>query len=320
MNLDPGAAVQDVASKLKDLGDECGLDKVDEFIDKLENIKESAKQGPGDVMDKVKDSFKSFKETLDNAANDPASLAPSGGGLAVCASWYGRAVAAKLKSLAEEIATLFDALVKVVGQIAQPFKELGETMGEAMRGLNSTVKGLTNMPKQILQIADSVKSPGDVAKIDVEPMKKSLDTSGMTSPLDKIAGLKDLVGPVIKEVKDIIDQLLEFIDGAPDKLKNAFAVPSPLCCCSKCLLSQAPPMLKNLLEKLESLKGIDMTKITGTMSNMSDTVGNLNMDVVKVPINEFAEKAKDPIDTLDKAVGAAKLASGALPGEMPKLW
>jgi len=71
-----------------------------------------------------------------------------------------------------------------------------------------------------LQLADSVKSAGDVAKIDVESMKKSLDTSGMTSPLDKIAGLKGLVGQVIEEVKDIIDQLLEFIASAPQSQES----------------------------------------------------------------------------------------------------
>jgi len=60
-------------------------------------------------------------------------------------------------------------------------------------------------------------------------------------------------------------------------------------------------MLKTLLEKLENLQGIDMTKLTATMFNTSDAVGNLNMDVVKPPNKLICRES-------------------ALPAEMLKLW
>jgi len=317
--MDPSAGVKEVADKLKGMADECGLNKVDEFVDKLEKTKETAKKGFGEALKKVEDSFKSFQKTLTDALNDPSSLAPSGGGLASCAAWYGKAVAGKLQSFLDEVTPLLDALSKLATDIAKPFKDLAETMTGVMSGLTDTVKGLTGLPQQVMGLADQAKSPEDVSKIDTAGMKKNLDTSGMAGPLSKLEGVKDVLGPVIDTVKKVFDQLVAMIADAPDKIKAAFNVPTPLCFMTSVLLSQAPPMMTTLLENLDSLKKVDMSAITDGMSTMSDALVNLDLDAVKKPINAFAEKAGGAIGDLDKVVDAAKLAGG-IPGGVPKMW
>lgn len=315
--MDPSAGVKEVADKLKSMANECGLDKVDQFIEKLEKTKNSASDGFGDALKNIEGCFKDFQKTLSNALDNPASLAPPGG-MAACASWYGNAVAGKLKSFMDEITPLLDALKKLATDMVEPFKKLAETMKDVMAGLQGTVKGLTGLPQKVMSIADTAKSPEDVSKIDTADMKKSLDTSSINGPLSKLEGLKDVLGPVIDAVVKVFDQLKTFMEDASDKIKNAFGVPPPLCFMTNVLLSQAPPMMQTLLDQMENLKKVDMSTITNGMNSISDTVTKLDLNAVKTPINAFADKAGGAIGDLDGVVNAAKLAGG-IP-EVPKMW
>merc|ERR1719245_2948816 len=135
----------------------------------------------------MKSKMTEFKEAIESAINDPASLAP-GGGLAACASWYGGAVVAKLKELMSALEQLFDTLAKVTEDMAGPLKDLGNTMSGAMEGINKVVGGLTRLPKTLSSLADKVKGPDDLKDIDTSEMKKDTDTSAIDEPLSSLAG------------------------------------------------------------------------------------------------------------------------------------
>merc|ERR1719245_1989088 len=100
---DPAAAVREIANKLEEKVVESGLDVGNEFVGRLEIIKEQAKVGPGDMMNKVRDTIESLKGKVQAAMDDPASLA---------ASWYGTTVIEKLKALMAEIVALLDKLLQ----------------------------------------------------------------------------------------------------------------------------------------------------------------------------------------------------------------
>jgi len=309
---DPAAAVKAIADKMQADVQESGLDQASQFVDKLNEIKESAKSGPGDIMDRVKGVMQEFKDKLDAAMADPGSLVP--GGMAACASWYGNAIVEKLKSIAASFEELFNKIKAAAGDMAGPFKDMGKTMGDAMEGISSTVKGLQNLPKELLRIADNCTGAKDVKDIDTGNMKKSLDVGGMSEPLDKLGGLKESFGPLIGSVKSGVDSVTDFIQEAPDKIKDAFSVPSPLCFMTSCAMNQAPAIMTEMLDKVKALADFDFEPVLTMLKSAEENMANLDTSKVSDPVNKFAEMATGQVDKLDKVVQGAKMAGGGLPG------
>merc|ERR1719218_81728 len=127
---DPKDAIKKIADDLKEKAKSAGLGGADAFVDKLEDIKDAAAKGPGDVLDKITGAFDEFKKKIDNAIANPGSLAPGGGAMAACASYYGNAVVSKLKVVADEANELLQAIMKVAADLAEAFKSLAATMGK----------------------------------------------------------------------------------------------------------------------------------------------------------------------------------------------
>jgi len=305
-NADPAKVVKEVAEKLEQNVKESGLDVCEQFVDALEDVKEAAKNGPGDIMDKVKGEMEKFKKGLEDAMNDPSSLMPAGG-FAACASWYGAAIVAKLKDLMAVVDKLVETIVNLAKEMAGPLKDVGATMTSAMEGINKTVKGLTSIPKEVRKVADKIEGPDDLKDLDTDAMKKALDTSGIEGPLGSLETLKTSLGPTIKSVNAGVGSLNDFIGSAPDKIKDAFAVPAPLTCLTPCAMSQAPAPMTQMLEKVESLKALDLSPLVKMLKGLADNLSDMDVSKVKEPVNKFAEMAGEQIDTLDKTVKAAKM-------------
>lgn len=310
---DPKAAITEISDKLKEKAEKAGLGGADAFVDKLEGIKEAAKKGPGDILEKIMGLFEDFKKILDKAMEDPSSISPGGGAAAACASYYGNAVVGKLKDFGDEVTTLFDEISKMAKSLGKTFQDLAETMGKAMEGIMQTVKGLSGLPGLLTETADKAKGPDDIAKVDTGPMKKALDTSALSGPLGDLGGLKGTLVPLVAAAKDGMGKLADFIGGAADKLRAAFAAPFPLCCVP------TPGMLAEMLKKVEAMKGIPLDDLVTKLGDTAETIGNLDVDKVKKPVEAFAADAKEEVDKLDKVVSGAKMAGSmpAVPGGVP---
>merc|ERR1719361_970623 len=113
---DPKAAVQKIADEIKEKANEAGLDKADKFMGILTEMKEQAANGPGVIMAFVKAAIEAFKQTMQDAMDDPSSLAPAS--IAACAAWYGNAVEEKLKEIMAEVEKLFEKLVEVIKEMS----------------------------------------------------------------------------------------------------------------------------------------------------------------------------------------------------------
>lgn len=305
---DPKAAIQKIADELKEKFDECGMDAVEKFGDKLEAIKDKAANGPQEVMDGLKNNFTSLTDKVQEALDDPTSLAP--GNMAACASWYGNAVVSKLKDLKKEAEEIFNAAKKLGDDITEPMKKLGDVLGSAMKELEGTLKKLSKLPAEIQGLAGSVGGAEDVAKIDTSSMHKCTDTSGISKPLDSIVGLKDVLGDVVEMAKIAVAKIADFIKRAPDMVKNAFNIPAPLCFLSGALMSQAPAPMTSMLEMVDKLKAIDLDGMLDMLDNTADTVMNLDIEKIKTPVEGFATGAKEKIGNLDTVVKGAKMATG----------
>lgn len=297
--------------------EDAGLGKVGEFQGMLEDLKTKAGSAPGDAMNVVKDALESMKKLLSDAMNDPSSLAGSGS-MASCASWYGNAVVGKLKDIAAEFQGLFDAIMKAIEGATEGFSGLGGGLGDAMTGIQNTLQGLQDLPKTISNLAGKVKGPADLKDVDTKSMNDSLDLSGMGGPIDALGGLKEGLGTAMDALKQAIEKVLGFLSTAPDTIKEAFGVPTPLCCMTSMVMSQAPEPMKNLLDKVESLQKMELDKKTGPLDDVMGKFNKLDFSVVKEPMEKFAEAAKGQVEKLEKAVEASKMASGAaLPAAVP---
>merc|ERR1712227_606513 len=262
--------------------------------------------------DKTKGAVEGVKKTMSDAMENPSSLAPSS--LAPVASWYGNEVVKKLKAISEEVEEIFKSMKELAESLATPFKEAAKTMKEAMAGLTQTVKGLSSLPGQLQGLADSVKGADDVKGINTDAMKKATDVSGITGPLDALVMLKSMFAPLIDLVTKAIGKLTDFVSSSPDKVRESFGMPAPCCCLTPVILSQAPDVMKTLLDGLENLSKLDFQPMTDMISSMADTLGNLDIDKVKGPLEKFAESAKGSVDKLDNVVKAANMSSNPMGG------
>jgi len=319
---DPAAALKKISAEVQEKFDEAGMAKVEEFTDAIDDIIDKAKDGPKKMMDEAKAKFEEFKKKIDAMLADPSSLAPGGGAMAGCASYYGKSVASKLGSFAEEASTMTASIAKVATDMEAPLKTLSETLEKAMGQLEGSLKGLAKLPKLISKEIQGKDSPDDIGKINTAPMKKALNCGDVDGPLGSIKGLKDVLGDAIDAVKAGVSALADFLMSAPDKVKDAFGAPPPLCFLTSVLMSQAPAAMTDLLGLLDKLKEIKLKSIVEMLDSTASTIGNLDVDQVKTPMNKFLESAGDLVDQLDKTVTGAKLASnpaGAL-GSVGKMF
>jgi uncharacterized phage infection (PIP) family protein YhgE len=318
--MDPSKQLKEVAGELQEKFKECGMDSVDQVLVKLEDIKTSAAGGPQKILDAVQQCFEEFKSKIDAAMNDPSSLAPSGG-MAACASWYGNSVVGKLKTMSEDSLAQLDGLKKMGKDVTTPMKTLADTLEKAMTALASTLTKLSKLPAEVGTMASTIDSPDDIAKIDVDSMKKCLDISGIGGPLDSIGGLKGVLGGLVDTIKEGITKLKEFIESAPDTVREAFQVPPPLCFATSMLLSQPPQPMTDMLAGIDKLKNLDLQPLVDSIESIGGTLSNLDVASIKGPVEKFAASASDPIEKLDKAVKGAKMASnpaGAIGGTFGK--
>jgi hypothetical protein len=293
------------------------MGSVDEFIDSLDDIKEKAAAGPGAIMDEVKGKFDEFKGKVQNAIDNPSSLVPSGGAMAAAATWYGNAVAGKLKALMSLIEDLIKQLMDMASAVAEPMKNVGEVIGKAMATLEKSLKKLSKLPAEVGKMAAEIDSPDDIAKIDVEPMKACLKVDGIESPLNDMGGLKGGIEKAIEMVKDGMKALMEFCQNAGDHIKDAFAVPFPCCCCTSIAMSNAPQAFTEMMGLVDKLKDVKLGALQDLLGKTGKAVGNIDVAAIKLPVSRFAESAGDSVGKLEKTVQGAKLASnpaGALGG------
>jgi len=179
---------------------------------------------------------------------------------------------------------------------------------------------MTTLPTMLQDIAGKVTGPNDVANIDTKSMKNSLDTGGISAPLDSLNSLKDSMGPVAENVSGGITALATFVQDAPDKIKGCFQVPSPMCCLTGCVMNQAPEAMKTMLEQVEQLSKFDLQPVVDMLKQLAEKLSSIDVNTVKEPMEKFAQMAGEKVDSLDKVVQGAKMA-GSMPqaGKMPKM-
>merc|ERR1712137_18831 len=227
-----------------------------------------------------------------------------------CAAWYGNAVVEKLKALSQKVEDLVKLVADMVTQMAEPLKSLGDTLETVIAALEKSLKKLAKLPKEIKALATDLDSVDDIAKIDTEPMKKCLDISGIDAPLEQLGGLKDVLESAVDAVKNGVQEIAKFLDEAPDMVREAFNVPTPLCFMSNMLLSQAPEAMKTMLENIDKLKEVKLDGVVQMLEDTAETICKLDVSKVKDPASSFSEQAGEQLDDLDNVVSAAKLASG----------
>mmetsp|Transcript_92769 Transcript_92769/g.233757 ORF Transcript_92769/g.233757 Transcript_92769/m.233757 type:complete len:321 (-) Transcript_92769:141-1103(-) len=300
----PADAIKAIQKEMQDAFDEAGMNKVEEMTDMLDELLDTVKKGPGSLIDSAKGQFEDMKNKLENAAKDPASLA-GGGAVAMCASYYANSVMSKLKAISGDVQNTVTGLTDTAGASAEPLKKVVDGMESAMGQIEAAIKGLAKLPKQVTQEFQGKDSPDDIAQVDTANLKKALDSGDVGQPLDTIKGLGSFISEAVEAIKKGMAALMDFVQAAPDQIKDAFASPMPLCC-----FSVTPQPMKDLLDMVENLAKIDFGPIIDTLNKAVESITGLDVEAVKAPMAAFKEKAGGLVDKLDKTVQAAKMASG----------
>merc|ERR1712136_358744 len=180
---------------------------------------------------------------------------------------------------------------------------------EVVKKLKAISDQVEEIFKSMKELAESLATPFKEA---AKTMKKATDVSGITGPMDALVQLKSLFAPLIDLVTRAIGKLTDFVTSSPDKVRESFGVPAPCCCLTPVILSQAPDVMKTLLDGLENLSKLDFQPMTDMISSMADTLGNLDIDKVKGPLEKFAGSAQDSVGNLDNVVKAANMSSNPM--------
>lgn len=307
---DPAAAIKTIQKEMQEAFDEAGMGSVKDFTDMVDNLMKTVKAGPKAVVDGAKDQFDQFKIQLENAAQDPASLA-GGGPTAMCASYYAQSVTSKLKGVGDDVTGMVSGLSTMASDSAVPLKTIADTMEGAMEKIESAIAGLAKLPQLVASEFDGKDDPADIAKVDTSKLKKALDGGDVGEPLDAIKGIGSLIQDAVDIIEKGVVMLTEFLDTAPDKVKDAFSMPQPLC-----FFSVTPKPMTDLLDTLNELASINFSSITDALRKAAESVGSIDADALKKPLAAFKEKAGGLVDKLDNTVQGAKLASGGGAGAM----
>jgi len=307
----PSDALKKISDELKEKFDEAGMSAVEEFIDKLDDIKDMVANGPANIVEELKGLFDQFKSKMQEFLDNPASLAPGSGCLSSCAGWYGGKVVSKLGAVNTEAQAILEVIKGLVEHIKEPMETLGNVLQSAMQQLEGTIKKLAKLPAEVAKLAGSISEPADLANIDTSSMKKALDVSGIAEPLDALGSLKEPLKAAMGAVQQGVAQLVKFLTTAGAKITACFDVPAPLGCLQDALMSQAPDAMTQLLDMVNGMSKLDLAPMQVSLGNVSTTICDLDPATVTEPVKKFAESSSGTVDGLDKLVAGAKMASGA---------
>lgn len=308
--------VKQVGEELEKLKASCGLGKVDEFLKKLDEIKAAVANGPAELLNKVIDAAKSLQNSISEALKNPSAIAGGGGPLVACASWYGEAIVGRLKALLQEVTEVVDFIMKKIGEVTKPLKSVGDVLADVMKGLDGSAKHMCALPDEVMKLGTTVKTPKDLAAVDSAAMKKALDVSHLDESLNKLGTLKTDLGAAAVEVTTLVGKVADFLADISVKVTSAFDVPAPLCFMTPLVMSQAPPLMAELLEKVKLMNTVDLKPVSHTLEGLNTNLAAVDVNVVKKPLQEFSKQAASHVDKLDKAVSAAKLAHGGALGSL----
>lgn len=311
-STDPAAVIKAIVEELNAKAKECGTDAVEAIIKNLEEIKEKAKAGPGRIFDELESNFKKLTGKIESAIKDPSSLVTADGPVAALATWYGTEVCTKLKDLMKEVEEAMAMAKKNVASAAEPLSKIGDGLKASIEGMAGSASKLLALPNELKALGETVKGPADLAKLEMESIKKCVDLSSLDAVLSTIGSVKSYFAAAVDAITRLVEKIVEFLISLADKILHAFDVPQPLCFLTSMVLSQAPPIVKELMDMVEALKKLELQPALEGIKKMKSAIDAFDPKAVKEPLDKFSLAAKPSIDKLDKAVAAAKLSSNPL--------
>jgi len=324
--MDLGPAFKAASEAIESKKGECGVGSVGSTFDALEGVKDLPGTVDLDALSQVKQGIEDLQGLMSKAMDDPSSLAPTGGCFAGCASWYGKKVSKKLLRLKDETSSFGNTFGEIVDDASGLMGDLSKAMSTALPTVTGQVRELIALPQTLQEMASSLEVPEDklmgaVAKIDMKPVKKSLDVSPINAPLDEVAAIKGSLLPLAEKATAAAKKISAFARKAPRRIRSAFDI-------APCvpITSVAPPAMQQLLDAVKVLEKLDLDPLVSMLSKTSGALKDFDADAVRSPITALAETAttetKDLMDMVEKAKATAGLGGQLQQGmqNMMKMW
>merc|ERR1719436_720382 len=110
------------------------------------------------------------------------------------------------------------------------------------------------LPERISKIACEIEEGGmeATAKIDLGPVKESLDLTPINKPLDELCRIKGLLASQIKSANAGVQKLQEFVGSAPKQIEQAFDI-------APCVPKVMPLARQKLLKNVGGLAALDLS-------------------------------------------------------------
>jgi len=310
MDTDFAGAFKAASSVIDSKKGEVGVDGVGSILDTIEGVKDLPGTVDLDALGQVKQGIEDLQGLLLKSADDPSSLAPTGGCYAGCAGWYGKKVSKNLSRLKDETSAFGDTFGEIVSDASGLIGTLSQAMSTAVPTVTGQVRELMALPKTLQQMADSLQVPADkiagaVLDCDMKPVEKSLDVSPINAPLDEIAAIKGSLVPLAEKAATAAKKIAAFAKKAPSRIRHAFDI-------APCvpITSVAPPAMQQLLDAVKVLEKLDLDPLVKMLSETSKALKGFDPEAVRSPIASLAETAATETKPLMDMIKEAKAAAG----------
>merc|ERR1719223_685199 len=218
--------------------------------------------------------LETFQGKLQSFIDDPSSIAPEGSWSAT--SWYTVQVAEKLKAVDKEAQEMLDKFKALLLEAKESVGELEETLKSVLLQLEETVRRLSKLPREVEGLSGTLKSQEDVAKIDAEGMKKSLDCREISNPLNALSGLKERLGKAASSVTAEVGELVDFLSTLPDRITSSLHAPFGLCFLQNMCASTLPEAIRQLLELVDHMLKLDLEPMHRMLEKTCTTICDLD--------------------------------------------
>jgi len=310
MDVDFAGAFKAASSVIEGKKGESGVDGVGSMFDTIESVKDLPGTVDLDALGQVKQGIEDLQGLLLKSAEDPSTLAPTGGCFAGCAGWYGKKVSKNLTRLKDETSAFGDTFGEILSDASGLMGTLSQAMSTAVPTVTGQVKELIALPQTLEQMAGSLEVPADklmsaVAAIDMKPVEKSLDVAPMNAPLDEIAAIKGSLLPLAEKATQAAKKISAFARKAPSRIRHAFDI-------APCvpITSVAPPAMQQLLDAVKVLEKLDLDPLVKMLSDTSKALKGFDPEAVRSPVTSLAETATTETKTLMDMIAKAKATAG----------
>jgi hypothetical protein len=266
---------------------------VDEHVRKAQKIIGEVRKCHRDAKDCHMSKLQDLKGALQDSAVHTAAV--SGRNIVGFSMGSGDAKRQKLDSMQHDVSELIEKAKHLNTLMSGSLEPLEENFEKTFSGLERTVRDLSQLPVEARRLQAAASDMASMAKLDISSLRNFTELKGIRETAAGLHGMVDTIAEVLTAAENLLAGIDVFLQSAPDRLRDAFALPFPFCCCDFAL-DEAASILNALIESLNERL---VEPLANALRSMLHLLSELDFARMISPFEVFASEANVLIDLLE---------------------